>query len=270
MAVATPTPPTPPAPPTVPQVKLQEKGSATESSVPSKGKDQSPEAQARSSVAQGNGSLSKTTTTNPNDNEQKAQQSDSNNQAPQPAASTQPPESNQSVTQVPPLMDANDLLTDRSNAKNQSQQATAASYTQYDDAVSSSGHGSFYVAFSIVALVVLTVAAFTFMQKKKASRGSSSVTAKKPKPKLDLTGQTSEEVMKALQAQHMARAKAGYAPQQSNGTPVSAAAANQYLSQSKQKPDKSHKQSPPITDKPRTIRRNQKSDKDETHFEVRI
>lgn len=268
MAVAPPTPPTPPSPPTVPQVKLQEKGSTTESTVPSKEKDHSPEAQARSSVAQGNGSLSKTTTTNPN--ESREQQRDSNNKAQQTSDTPQTSTNNQVITQVPPLMDANDLLTDRSNTKKQSQQSTASALAQYDDNTSSSGHGSFYFAFSAIALIILAFVAFSFINKKKNSRGLGGISAKKPKPELNLTGQTAEEVMKALQAQHLARAKSSSPSNQGKENPISAAVANQYLSQSKQKPDKQNKQSTPITEKPRTIRRNKKSDKEESHFEIRI
>ncbi len=270
MAVAPPTPPTPPTPPSVPQVNLQEKGASTESTIPSKGSDQSPEAQAKASVAKGNGALSKTTTSSPN--ETPVKQSDTAAAPPQTSVSQQPSNDVQTANQVPPLMDAKDLLNNQSGEKNQSQQTASYAMTEYDNTPSSSGHSPVYWAFSILALIVLGVAVFTFLKKKSDSLSSGSLhtSNKKPKPELNLTGQTSDEVLKALQAQHSARAKANIRPQPEKENSISAAAANMYMSQSKQKPNKQKNQSPPVTEKPLTIRRNTKSDKEESHFEVRI
>ncbi len=285
MAVTPPSLPVPPKPPVVPPVTLQGGGlEKTESAAPSKGQEASPESQARESVARGDGPLSKTTTGNPKEREQsQAAPSGASNQTG--SAGSREAESQGSSgssdtvqtiqpVQPLPLLDAEALLREPQDAdagsKQQGTQAGIQVPGHSDQGMPSSGYSPAYWAFTLVALLVISVGLVQFLRKKRVpGRGKASGRlGNKPKPDMNLTGQTAEEVLRALQAQQTARAKAA-SPQGSRvkENPAARGAAESYRAQ-KEKP--SEKAAMPQEKKPEVIQRTPKSNQEESHFEVRI
>jgi len=276
MAVTPPTPPNPPTPPAVPQVTLQQGGSTTETTVPRNGSGPDPEEQARASVASGSGPLSTTTVNVPEDRKTPRQDNtsaDTEANARQPAAAeTQNQTVTQSAPQVPPLMDGGDLLAEPANAKNGTTQVPDPSSAARESSMGVSGYSPVYLASGFFFLFLIGVVFFFFLQKKDgALKGNRrTVSEKKPKPELNLTGQTAEEVMRALQEQQMARVRAAADAarrEKKVPAPVSASVADQYRSQAEVKPESRER---PFAEKTRVVRRNPKPEQEESHFEVRI
>ncbi len=282
MAVTPPTPPTPPKPPEVPSVTLQGGGLEQDPQAPAVSKTSDPESQARDAVARGDGALSKTVTEKP--------EKSSGNQVQQPSAQQSAPSGSTSAAgqletssetaaqtvqaaQPLPLLDAESLLREApEKGENTMKQGTQAE-TQIPAAKSglpSTGYGPVFWMITLMVLVVCGVVFFRFIRKKGgiAAVRKAGVSGRKPKPDMNLTGQTAEEVLRALQAQQMAQAKAA-APEKAKGNagPAAQRAAKQYQAPA-DKP--SRKTEVPQEEQPKVIRRSPKPDQEGPHFEVRI
>ncbi len=283
MAVTPPTPPTPPKPPEVPPVTLQGGGLEQDSQAPAVSKSSNPESQARDAVAKGDGPLSKTVTGKPGEssgNQEKqsaSQQTASGTRTP--ATAQQEASSPEAVTQTVqtaqplPLLDAGSLLRESPEKGTDGGQQGTQAETQMPAGKSglpSTGYGSIFWTVTLIVLVVCSFVFFRFIRKRDGigKLKDAGVFRGKPKPDMNLTGQTAEEVLRALQAQQMARAKAAV-PEQAKGNagPAVQRAAKQY-----QAPvDKtSQKTDVPQEEPPKVIRRNPKPEQEESHFEVRI
>ncbi len=284
MAVTPPTPPTPPKPPEVPPVTLQGGGLEQDSTAPAVSKSSDPESQARDAVARGDGALSKTVTGKPGESSENQEQQSASQQASSgnrtPAAAAQPEASSpEAVTQTVqaaqplPLLDAESLLREPQEKGADARQQGTQAETQIPAGKSplpSTGYGPIFWTVTLIVLAACGVVFFRFIRKKGGigRLKKTGTSGGKPKPDMNLTGQTAEEVLRALQAQQMAQARAA-APEKAKGNAGSAAkrAAKQYQAPA-------DKMSPetdvPREEPPKVIRRNPKPDQEESHFEVRI